>query len=150
MWFAARSNICKKIKCLGLKGTVSRDFLLCFFFFFLIKQLLLVPLNCRERISIFLKFPVVLFLFVIDSPAYSPTGSQDSSVYSPPQSRDSPVYASTGIETPRWWIHWGVGLQLVYKKSCWCKIHQGVDNPLLLIHWGVFTPWSLCHQKVSL
>ncbi len=90
------------------------------------------------------------FVFVINSPVYSPPESQDSLVYSPPWSCDSPVYLSPDsrdspvMNTPGSWP------KLVYKKSCWCKIHQEVKTTLWLIRWRVFTPWSFCHQKVSL
>ncbi len=29
--------------------------------------------------------------------------------------------------------------KLVYKKTCWCKIHQGIKIVLSLIHWAVLT-----------
>jgi hypothetical protein len=67
-----------------------------------------------------------LFVFVINSP-----------VYSPPLSHDSPVYSS-----PWSWD------QISSQKTCWCIIHQEIKTPLWLIHWGFFTHCSICHQKV--
>ncbi len=58
-------------------------------------------------------------------------------VYLSPGNQDAPVM-NTLVNRPK----------LVYKRTCWCKINQGVKIPLWLIHWGIFTPWSICHQKV--
>ncbi len=58
-----------------------------------------------------------LFVFVIDSPVYSPPGSQDSPVYSPPWSHDSPVYSQPWSRDPRWWVHWGVDLHKLGTKK---------------------------------
>jgi hypothetical protein len=41
---------------------------------------------------------VELFVFVIDSPVYSPPGSQDSPLYSPPRSQDSLEYSPLGSQ----------------------------------------------------
>jgi hypothetical protein len=41
---------------------------------------------------------VELFVFVIDSPVYSPPGSQDSPLYSPPGSQDSLEYSPPGSQ----------------------------------------------------
>ncbi len=96
---------------------------------FFIKPLLLVPLETPrkdfEYFWIFEKF----FLFVIDSPVYSPPGKCDSLVYSSPGSWDSPVYSPPGIQP-----------KLVYKRTLLVQNMLGSQTPMWLIHWGVLTP----------
>jgi hypothetical protein len=78
--------------CQDLKGQCHEHF---YWFFFFIKQLL-VPLDMPRKDLEFLRFFKELFVFVINSPVYSPPRSRDSKVYSPPGSPDSPVYSSPG------------------------------------------------------
>jgi hypothetical protein len=86
------------------------------------KQLLLVPLDMHikdfEIFWIFKKF----FVFIIDSPKYSPPGG-----------RDSPDYRIhfRGVVTLQWWIYRGADLNCFTKY----KIHEGVGTTLWFIHW---------------
>jgi hypothetical protein len=80
------------------KGTISRDFLTLASF---IKQLLLDPLDMHGNDFEFFGIFEKLFVFVIDTPVYSPPESGDSLVYLPPWSRDSPKYSSPVVETSR-------------------------------------------------
>ncbi len=102
---------CFKVVFSFLKGQCQEIFSLVFF----IKQLLL---DMRRNDFEFFRMFEELFVFVIDSPVYSPPGNQ----------------------TPRCihllWSHEYTGElpKLVYKKSCWCKIHHEVETALWLIH----------------
>ncbi len=106
-----------------LKGQCHEILRLWVFF----KQFLLVPLETPRNYFKYFRIFEELFIFVIDSPVYSPPGSRDSQVYSPPGKHDFPVYSSP--ETP-WCIHqWGVGLNWFTKEPCQCKIHWVEKTP---------------------
>ncbi len=108
------------------KGTVSRDFLACFF----IKLLLLVHLYLTRRDFEFFRMFKELFAFVIDSLMYSPPGSRESLMYSPPPwNRDSSVYSPGKRDSPVMnRVHYGVDLNW-FPKTSWCKIHQRDKTP---------------------
>jgi hypothetical protein len=71
---------------IGLKGTVSRDFLCPVFF---IKHLLLVPIGMPRTDFKFFRIFVELFIFVIDSPAMNTPGSRLTLILT-----SEPIYGS--------------------------------------------------------
>ncbi len=94
----------------NLKGTVSRDFSSPVFF---LKQFLLVPIYTSRNYFEFFQIFVELFLFVFDSPVMNTPGSHDSTKVNTSASIDSPVYSPPGSQirigitpqieiTPRW------------------------------------------------
>jgi hypothetical protein len=86
-----------------------------------------------------------LFVFVIDSP-----------VYSPPRSRDKPMYSSPGSRLPSDEYTGESQPKLVCKNTSWYKVHQVVKTPLLtrwFIHFFIINIYDPClnyeHQEKS-
>jgi hypothetical protein len=161
MWFAARSNICTKLKCLGLKGQCHAIFDSVFF----IKQLLLVPLNCRERISIFFKFLMsysccdrlprvftngelrLLSVFTTAElwlPSICITGNRDSLVMNTLGSLYSLVFVSPeSFFVNLFWCLFKIPQEVDSR----CIHHRGVDTPQCIHRRVIETPPCIHHEE---